>query len=71
MLTLKKTLYIGVWLCIIPFLGVPGIWKERLFILTGLYLVGVALYRYYTNSHLHREREASPEKPNRIPEATQ
>ena len=70
MFTLKKTLYIGVWLCIIPFLGVPGIWKERLLILTGLFLVYTALYGYYTQSHPQGEPETAADKPETAPEAT-
>lgn len=71
MLTLKKTLYVGVWLCIIPFLGVPGVWKERLLVATGLYLIFVGLGAYYTHSHPRREQEAAaPTSGQGVPEGT-
>jgi len=37
----EYTLYIwiGVWLLILPFLGIPGSWKKTLIILTALFLI--------------------------------
>ena len=47
MQTHAKQLWLGVWLFILPFLGIPGVWKERLVAATGLILIGVALYVRY------------------------
>lgn len=37
----KNSFYIslGVWLIIIPILGIPGVWRYRIIELTGLFLV--------------------------------
>ena len=58
--TIKQTMWIGVWLCLIPFLGVPGVWKERLLILTGLFLFFGALRTYYTSTMPHQQKDATP-----------
>ena len=47
MQTHAKQLWLGVWLFILPFLGIPGVWKERLVAATGLILIGAALYIRY------------------------
>lgn len=41
----KNNFYIsfGIWITILPFLGIPGSWKNTLTILSGLFLVLVAL----------------------------
>lgn len=42
-----STLYIwiGVWLLLLPFFGIPGSWKETLLILTALFLIAYSLVR--------------------------
>ncbi len=42
---MKDSFYIsfGVWVAIVPFLGVPGAWRNTLVTLSGLFLVLVAL----------------------------
>ena len=42
---MKNNFYIsfGIWLFIIPFLGIPGSWKDMLFAVSGGFLVIVAL----------------------------
>jgi hypothetical protein len=37
----KNSFYIslGVWLIIVPILGIPGVWRYRIIELTGLFLV--------------------------------
>lgn len=47
---IKLFSWLGVWLLILPFLGVPGSWKERLVALTGLLLILAALSAYYRAS---------------------
>lgn len=39
-------LWLGAWLFVLPFLGVPGRWKETLTVLTALALIGHALIVY-------------------------
>jgi len=41
-------LWTGVWLAVVPFLGVPGSWKQTLTVLTGFFLIiySVIAYRY-------------------------
>lgn len=41
----KNNFYIsfGVWITILPFLGIPGTWKNTLIILSGLFLILVSL----------------------------
>lgn len=38
-------IWIGVWLFLLPFFGIPGSWKETLLILTALFLVAYSLVR--------------------------
>ncbi len=52
MLTLKQTIWLGAWLLVLPFLGVPGRWKETLTALTALVLIGHAFA-------LHRRRRVA------------
>ncbi len=42
---MKDSFYIsfGVWVAIVPFLGIPGAWRNTLVTLSGLFLVLVAL----------------------------
>ena len=44
---IKLLSWLGVWLLILPFFGIPGSWKERLVALTGLFLIFAALSAYY------------------------
>jgi len=46
MQTIKLTIWLGVWLLILPFFGIPGSWKETLTVLTALVLFGHALAAY-------------------------
>lgn len=54
---IKLFAWLGVWLFILPFLGIPGSWKETLTALTALALVGHALVAY------HRRRAAAVPAP--------
>ena len=47
---IKLSSWLGVWLIILPFLGVPGSWKERLVALTGFLLLLAALAVHYRRS---------------------
>lgn len=58
----SNELWLGVWLLILPFLGFPGSWKERLVALTGLAVIGVALYRQYGAPVLPAEPSAEPSR---------
>lgn len=42
---MKNNFYIsfGVWLVILPFLGIPGLWKSALTVLSGLFLIIISL----------------------------
>lgn len=42
-------LALGLWLIVLSFSGIPAVWKIRLYIATGIFLVAVYLY------HLGRE----------------
>lgn len=48
-------LWLGAWLLVLPFLGVPGSWKETLTALTALVLIGHALLAH----HRRRTKAAS------------
>jgi hypothetical protein len=50
MITFRTSLWLGIWLLLVPFLGIPGIWKERLVMLTGLVVIGIALRAYYAKT---------------------
>lgn len=41
----KNNFYIsfGIWLAILPFLGVPGTWKNTLVFISGIFLILVSL----------------------------
>ncbi|PIQ68195.1 MAG: hypothetical protein COV91_05400 [Candidatus Taylorbacteria bacterium CG11_big_fil_rev_8_21_14_0_20_46_11] len=45
---IKLFLWLGIWLIILPFLGIPGVWKERLLILTGVVVIAVVGRLYYS-----------------------
>ena len=48
---------LGVWVAILPFLGFPASWKQVLFVLSGLTLIG---FSYYIEESKHRpKKEAS------------
>lgn len=51
------TLYIwlGVWLLLLPFLGIPGSWKETLLLLTAIFLIG---YSYARHRKIRFEKSA-------------
>ena len=34
----------GIWITIIPFLGIPGVWKNSLIIISGLFLIFISLW---------------------------
>jgi hypothetical protein len=42
---MKESFYIsfGVWLAIVPFLGIPGTWRNTLVTLSGVFLILVSL----------------------------
>ena len=54
-------IWIGVWLFILPFLGIPGSWKETLTALTAMFVVGHALLAY-RRSNATEEADALPEE---------
>ncbi len=35
---------LGLWIIVLPYLGIPGSWRTVLFILTGLALVALGFY---------------------------
>lgn len=41
---MKNNFYIsfGIWLAILPFLGIPGIWKDTLVFISGMFLILVS-----------------------------
>lgn len=42
---MKNNFYItfGVWLVVLPFLGIPGVWKSGLITASGLFLILVSI----------------------------
>jgi len=42
---MKNNFYIsfGVWITIVPFLGIPGVWRNILVFISGIFLVLVSL----------------------------
>jgi len=52
----------GIWVFILPFLGIPGSWKEVLFMLTGL---GLAALGFYLRREAISRGDASPHAPFR------
>lgn len=44
---IKLFAWLGVWLFVLPFFGVPGAWKERLTALTGFLLLCAVLWAQY------------------------
>lgn len=60
----EYTLYIwiGIWLLILPFLGLPGSWKQALNVLTGLFIIGDILLRYRKNRTIQDALDET--KPN-------
>ncbi|MDO8564892.1 MAG: hypothetical protein Q7R88_02770 [bacterium] len=63
-------LWLGVWLVLVAFLGVPALWKEYLFILTGLWLIVMALIkrRGYTPAGNGKEDTASASETSSVSE---
>lgn len=45
-------IWMGVWLLIVPFLGIPGNWRAALTVATALLIIGESLLRH------HAERKA-------------
>lgn len=64
-------LWLGAWLLVLPFLGIPGRWKETLIALTGLVFIGHALWLYRARraesaSHAEKAETEAPEHPPRV-----
>jgi hypothetical protein len=59
-------LWLGAWLLVLPFLGVPGRWKEILTALTALVLIGhaLALHRRRVATHVAAKAEAETLPPD-------
>ncbi|MEK7208356.1 MAG: hypothetical protein AAB699_02280 [Patescibacteria group bacterium] len=51
-----RYIWLGVWLFTVPFLGIPGTWKQTLTALTALVLIGAALF---ARRRTRPERDAS------------
>jgi hypothetical protein len=65
----KNNFYIsfGVWLAILPFLGVPGTWKNNLVFLSGVFLIlmsvgPVILKKLQTKPKIKKKQESSKEE---------
>jgi len=65
----KNNFYIsfGVWITILPFLGIPGTWRNTLVVLSGLFLILVSLgpvilKRLQTRSKSKKKRELPQEE---------
>lgn len=54
---IKHTVWLGVWLLLVPFLGVPAAWKERLVILTGVAVLAVSFVRFRRSGRHAPQRE--------------
>lgn len=52
---IPHTVWLGVWLVVVPFLGVPAAWKEWLIILTGIGVLAAQFARFRCGN-----REAAP-----------
>lgn len=52
-------IWVGVGLLIVPFLGIPGSWKETITALTALFLVGYVLWQHRLRQN-QKETEAPP-----------
>jgi len=52
----EKTLFIlGLWIIILPFLGLPSLWKNILFAITGLMLFYLSyLFKYEAKSRIDK-----------------
>lgn len=56
-------LWIGVWLFVLPFLGIPGSWKETLLILTAIFIVAYSfLKRRNTEDTADSEGNSAPKE---------
>ncbi len=53
---------IGIWVFVLPFLGIPGSWKEMLFILTG---AGLAALGFFLRTEAISRGGVSPHAPFR------
>jgi hypothetical protein len=42
----RMFLVLGIWATILPYLGFPSAWKDTLFTLTGLGLIGLSYFLY-------------------------
>lgn len=65
---MKNNFYIsfGVWIAILPFLGVPGTWRNTLVFLSGLFLILVSfgptiLKKLQTKPKVKKEKALSKE----------
>jgi len=57
----EKTLFIiGLWVMVLPFLGFPNLWREILFLMTGLAIIYMG-YLFYleTRARLAKGSEQS------------
>ncbi|TSC58328.1 MAG: hypothetical protein Greene041679_111 [Parcubacteria group bacterium Greene0416_79] len=63
MTSAKTIIWLGVWLLILPFLGVPSAWKEGLVLLTGAVLLCSSLIRLSRAGGVSSllRREAAPD----------
>ena len=43
---IKNTIWVGAWLIILPFFGIPSAWKEWLVILTGALILGASFVSF-------------------------
>lgn len=51
----RTLLIIGIWVIILPFLGFPSLWKNVLFVVTGLMITYLAyLFNFEKKSRLSR-----------------
>lgn len=39
---IKNTLFLGIWLFLVPFLGVPASWKDGLILATAFFLIVIS-----------------------------
>lgn len=46
---INHTVWLGVWLIFVPFLGISSVWKERLVILTGVAVLAASSIRSKRN----------------------
>ena len=55
------TVVLGVWIVVVPYLGIPGSWRTALLVFTG---IGVAVIGFFLRSEaLSRSVKKSPRHP--------